>query len=397
MPAPSPSPQPLVAYVCTQEGADVAQELVSLSGGDGSALKGGGLSGAARLTTDAALARTVLTEIGNISIDMACDCVTEIARTGAEVIVLGRATDIATYRALRQAGALEYFPMPVTAAEIAEVRRRTPANSPAPVTTEAVSSGRVVGVVGSNGGVGASLLAQNLAFAATAGTVGRGRTALIDADLRFGTQALDLDCEETAGLADALSGLDRVDETFLLATMGALREGLSLYAQQMQDPETTSAYEASLAGLTAPLAQSFGQVIYDLPRALLLDLPDMARRLDTLIMVIPAGFPGVNAATRLMGAVRGHAPDLMILPVLTQLRRDAALPAKDIAGAIGLPIAATLPLADAAVIKSRRTARPLVEMQPKGAYAKAVTALARTAFGETASKNAAKGLRRLFS
>ena len=50
--------------------------------------------------------------------------------------------------------------------------------------------------------MGASLLAQNLAFHAAAGHKGPDlRTALLDMDLAFGTQALDLDAAETALIA----------------------------------------------------------------------------------------------------------------------------------------------------------------------------------------------------
>ena len=81
----------LVAYVCTDKGADVARSALELSGSESAALHGGGLSGAARLCSGTAQAQIVLTEIGNIPVEMACECVTEIARSGALVVVIGGA------------------------------------------------------------------------------------------------------------------------------------------------------------------------------------------------------------------------------------------------------------------------------------------------------------------
>lgn len=100
------------AYVCTDAGAALARSVVQHGGGDSRAVHGGGLSGAARLCADVPLALTVLAEIGNIPLDLACECVREICRTGAKLVVLGEQDDMETYRALRKAGATEYFPFP---------------------------------------------------------------------------------------------------------------------------------------------------------------------------------------------------------------------------------------------------------------------------------------------
>ncbi len=388
-----------VAYVCSDQGAAVARAVVERSGGTSAALHGGGLSGAARLLSGAPVAQIVLTEIGNIPVEMACECVTEICRTGADVIVLGERTDIDTYRALRRAGATEYFTFPVNADEILATKAE-PAKAPNVVQLHAAPSRTMsIAVMGSNGGVGASLLAQNLAFHAAAPKSANLRTGLLDADLQFGSQAIDLDRDETPGLFEALMAPDRVDDTFLNATMDHLNARLSLYSHQVGVGQDAGPYEGGLLRLLPRMRAEFDALVTDMPRTVMMQRSDLAKHLDALILVIPAGFSGVNAASRLIKRISAQHPDLRILPVLSELRRDAALSQKDVQTAIGRAIVATLPRCDAQMARAHRNARPLIDSQPRGAYAKAVRAIWAVAMAgaATSSKSAARPLmKRIF-
>ena len=69
MTSPTASPTPpalLAAYVSTDQGAEVARAVAVMMGANPTALHGGGLSGAARVSTGPAIASTVLTEMGNM-------------------------------------------------------------------------------------------------------------------------------------------------------------------------------------------------------------------------------------------------------------------------------------------------------------------------------------------
>jgi MinD-like ATPase involved in chromosome partitioning or flagellar assembly len=377
----------IAAYVCTDQGAAIAKDVMQRNGGE-MVVSGGGLSGAGRMSDSLPAADIILTEIGNIPVDMACECVTEIRNTGADVIVLGEQTDIDTYRALRKAGALEYFTFPVSAEDILAVERVAhvqPVSNviempQAPVLNPAIA------VLGSNGGVGASLLAQNLAFYASSTKGPNKRTALLDADIQFGSQAIDLDRDETAGLFEALKAPDRIDTTFLNATMDHLNDRFSLYSHQVRIGQDVQSFEAGLSGLMSPLRTEFDALVVDLPRHALLEQAELAAQLDVVILVIPAGFAGVNAATRLIERITAQNADVRILPVLSELRHDAGLSRKDVATTIGRPIIATLPNSDKAMMRAHRAARPLIESQPRGAYASSVRTLWAAAIAEQSVK-----------
>ncbi len=318
----------------------------------------------------------MLAEIGNIPIDMACECVAEICRSGAEVIVLGEHTDITTYRSLRRAGAMEYFGFPVTVDDILAAQLQKPAQQNVVVQLPVrVANAPSIAVIGSRGGVGASLLAQNLAFHGSAAKGANMRLGLLDADLQFGTQAIDLDRDETAGLFEALMAPDRIDDTFIKATMDHVNDRLSLYSHQVGAGQDATPYEDGLARLMAPLRTQFEAVVTDLPRGLIFQCPEIAKQLDAVVLVVPAGFSGVNAASRLIKRIAAQNPDLRILPVLSNLRHDAGLSLKDIRTTIGRDIVATLPRCDALMARAQRAARPMVDYQARGPYAKAVATI----------------------
>ena len=361
--------KPFVAFVCTDVGAATARAVMAASGGSEETIHGGGLSGAARLSPDTFTGQVVLAELGQIGLAMACECVTELRQSGIDVIVLGKPDDLGTYRALRQAGALDYFPFPVKADDILAVEA-------APVSAQVVqmvpTKGRSIGIVGCKGGVGASLLAQNLAAHASAEKGAALRTALVDADLEFGTQAIDLDREDTRGLFDALSAPERVDSTFITATMEQIGERLSLYSGQVRAGQEAGGFEAGFAALLPRLQSDFDAVITDIPRGMLLRHPEIASGLDSLVLVIPAGYGAVNAASRLIDHVARASSDLTILPVLSEVRMDAGISDKDIATTLGRALTARLPRCDAALAKAHRAAKPLVLHQRRAPWAKAI-------------------------
>lgn len=389
----------LQAYVCTDTGAATARAVLAESGQMAKAIHGGGLSGAARLLTDASPVKCILAEMGQISLPMAIECVEELARAGIGVIVLGTVDDIATYRALRQAGARDYFCLPANASDIlAATNAPTPGPVAAPATpSPEASRGLTIGVLGCKGGTGASLLALNLAAHAAAPKGAARNTALVDADLEFGSQAIDLDRDETRGLFDALRAPDRVDTTFIGATMDQVSDTLSLYSGQVRGDQAAAAYEPGIAALLPRLREAFNTVIVDLPRGLALRQPDVIGTLDRLVLVLPAGFAGVNAASRLSARIRADNPDLPILAVLSDTRKDAGLRPKDIARTLQMPLTATLPCCAPALARAHKAAKPLVTLQPRAPWSRAVRTVFEAAMQPASAATALrKPCKRLF-
>src|SRR5258708_12500982 len=88
--------------------------------------------------------------------------------------------------------------------------------------------GKILAVVGAKGGVGASVVAHNIAWA-----VARDMqldTVVADLDLPFGTAGLDYNQDPPQGIADAVLSPDRVDTAFVDRLLSKCTDHLSLLA-----------------------------------------------------------------------------------------------------------------------------------------------------------------------
>ena len=88
--------------------------------------------------------------------------------------------------------------------------------------------GRVIAVVGAKGGVGASTVAHNIAWA-----IARDLaldSVVTDLDLAFGTAGLDYNQDPPQGIADAVFSPDRIDTAFIDRLLSKCTDHLSLLA-----------------------------------------------------------------------------------------------------------------------------------------------------------------------
>jgi pilus assembly protein CpaE len=93
---------------------------------------------------------------------------------------------------------------------------------------EAKAVGRIVAIVGAKGGVGASTVAHNVAWA-----IARDLSldsVVADLDLAFGTAGLDYNQDPPQGIADAVFSPDRVDTAFVDRLLSKCTDHLSLLA-----------------------------------------------------------------------------------------------------------------------------------------------------------------------
>src|SRR6476620_12411127 len=94
--------------------------------------------------------------------------------------------------------------------------------------SEAVAVGRIIAIVGAKGGVGASTVAHNVAWA-----IARDLaldSVVIDLDLAFGTAGLDYNQDPVQGIANAVFSPDRLDTAVMDRLLSKCTEHLSLLA-----------------------------------------------------------------------------------------------------------------------------------------------------------------------
>jgi pilus assembly protein CpaE len=150
------------------------------------------------------------------------DHLATVCDPGTRVVVIGRINDVGLYRELVRRGVSDYVIAPIAALDV--VRSICNLFS----APEAKSVGRIIAVVGAKGGVGASTIAHNVAWAIARDLA--MDSVVADLDLAFGTAGLDYNQDPPQGIADAVFSPDRVDTAFVDRLLSKCTDHLSLLA-----------------------------------------------------------------------------------------------------------------------------------------------------------------------
>ena len=164
----------------------------------------------------------ILETEGGSDILAGLDELATVCDPGTRVVVIGTAHDAAPYRELVRRGVSDYVIGPVD--PLAVVRAICSLFS----ASEAMPVGRVIAIVGAKGGVGASTVAHNVAWA-----IARDLaldSVVIDLDLAFGTASLDYNQDPLQGVANAVFSPDRLDTAVMDRLLAKCTDHLSLLA-----------------------------------------------------------------------------------------------------------------------------------------------------------------------
>jgi pilus assembly protein CpaE len=145
-----------------------------------------------------------------------------VCDAGTRVVVIGSVNDVAPYRELVRRGVNDYVVGPVDTIDVVRSICSLFAAS------EAIAVGRIIAVVGAKGGVGASTVAHNVAWA-----IARDLaldSVVIDLDLAFGTAGLDYNQDPLQGIANAVFSPDRLDTAMMDRLLSKCTDRLSLLA-----------------------------------------------------------------------------------------------------------------------------------------------------------------------
>lgn len=150
------------------------------------------------------------------------DRLAESCDSGTKVIVIGHVNDVLLYRELLKRGVSEYLIAPVSTPQFMESVSNL-YNDP-----QSGPVGNMLAFIGSKGGVGASTVCHNTAWALSEAL--KTNVVIADLDLAFGTTGLDFNQDPVQGIADALATPDRLDEVLLDRLLTKCTEHLSIFA-----------------------------------------------------------------------------------------------------------------------------------------------------------------------
>ena len=188
------------------------------------------------------------------------------AATDRPVIAAAFDPPLALVRALVRAGAHDVIPLPLDIAEL-ETSLAPIRDKLAKLDEEAlVRSSRLVSVIKSVGGVGATALLGQLAIRFAAQETPRGRSAcLIDFDVQFGDCAFQLGLRPKLSVADLINAGTRLDGALLRSTATQHASGLHVIAAPPEMLPLESISSEQVLELVQLAKREFGTVFVDLP------------------------------------------------------------------------------------------------------------------------------------
>ena len=219
--------------------------------------------------------------------------------TATPLIAAAYDPPLALVRSLIRAGAHDVIPLPLTAddleASLAPIHDELAKRHTAAVTAHA----KLVSVVKSVGGVGATSLLGQLAIRYAAREAAKRReVCLIDLDVQFGDVAFQLGMQPKLSLADLLEAGARLDGDLLRATTTDHASGLKVIAA----PRTMMPLEGMpsdhLLQIVDLATREFGTVFLDLPTNWTNWSLSMVARSDLVLLVTDLTVAGVNRARR---------------------------------------------------------------------------------------------------
>ena len=247
------------------------------------------------------------------------------------VVVIGESNDIRLYRSLKQGGIVEYFFKPLVGTLLTQTFQSVLTdNAGQPRVSR---TGKLVFVLGTRGGDGATTIATNIAWSLA--EKGLRRVLLLDLDLQFGDAALQFDTAPSHALREALDHPERVDELFLQRGVTKITERLDLMAAQEALSENIKLNEESVLALIEKLRIRYRYVFVEVPSALAPSLMGMLSLPSVMLLVSTASLASARDVARWRQQIGPNTPKRVTLHILNQNSAHASLPLSEFIKAAG--------------------------------------------------------------
>ncbi|KCZ91270.1 AAA family ATPase [Hyphomonas jannaschiana] len=266
------------------------------------------------------------------------DMLAEHCDETVKVMVIGAINDIALYRQLVSRGVSEYVVPPFQPLQILRTISGLFADPDAPFV------GKQISVVGAKGGVGASTIAHNLAWALAENT--KVNTTLVDLDLSFGTTALDFNQEPTQTVADALLQPERADDAVIERLLAKASDRLSLFTAPASIGQIMDIPDESYISVIEVVRRNVPFLVLDLPHVWSRWVQRTLVASDEVIIVCQPDLAslrnGKNYIDQLKAARPNDNPPRLIIN-MSGVPKRPEIPVKDFGAAIGVEPEVILP------------------------------------------------------
>jgi len=240
-----------------------------------------------------------------IDIDDQTDPVAAITRlislsgSDCKLIVIGSANDVALYRQMLNAGIVDYLVKPLipenlNQAMAAALRGRS-------VGKSENKEAKLVIVIGTRGGVGASTIAVNTGWLLAHEL--KFNCALLDLDLQFGTTSLALDLEPGRGLRDIVNSPQRVDGLMIASSIVPESDQFSVLGAEEAVDEYVPMDSGAITALLKEMMGNFDYIVVDLPKHLLASQKRLLTTAHEIVLVTELSLAGIRDSLRIKTAL----------------------------------------------------------------------------------------------
>jgi len=388
------TPIPRVSIQAFCEMADLAQSVQAAAADRRMAkahvkVQMGGLPAAVEAYRSAATPNVIMIEHNGNGSDLidGLDRLSAVCDAGTKVVVIGRLNDIVFYRELVRRGISDYLMSPLSALDVVR------AVSGLFTAPDSEPVGRVIAVIGAKGGVGASSVAHNVAFA-----IARDialDTVIADLDLPFGTAGLDFNQDPPQGIADAVFSPDRVDGAFVDRLLSKCTDHLSLLAA----PATLDQEYDLGADVFDPVLDSMREsvpyIVLDLPHLWTGWAKHALVSADNVVLVAAPDLANLRNAKNLFDFVRAARPnDRPPSYLLNQVGvpKRPEVRAADFAKALEAQPIATIPFEPQLFGTAANNGQMIAEVSPNHKVAETFLTVAKSLTGRAEAKKQKRDL-----
>lgn len=253
---------------------------------------------------------------------------------------------LAAVRALIRAGAHDVVPLPLDIADLETSLMPLREHISRQAHEATAANGKVVSLIKSVGGIGATALLTQLGIRAAQNEAAHGRqVCLIDLDIQFGNAAFQLGIRPSLSIADLLDAGARLDGELMRATTTLHPSGLRVISSPPQLMPLDLMTSEQLLEIIDIAKREFGTVLVDLPANWTNWSLSLLAQSDLVLLVTELSITGLQRARRQLDLIREQDLGALDLRVVVNRFEKGLLKSirpADVQKALGREIAYTI-------------------------------------------------------
>ena len=296
------------------------------------------------------------------------------AATTTPLIAAAFEPPLAFVRSLIRAGAHDVVPLPLDVADLETSLAPIQADLARQSDSATAASAKIVSIIKSVGGVGATALLTQVGIRFAEQEAARGReVCLIDFDVQFGDAAFQLGLQPSLSLGDLIDAGARIDGDLLRATTAVHSSGLRVLASPPDMMPLESLSSDQLLQIVELAAKEFGTVLVDLPTNWTNWSLSLLARSDLILLVTEMTIPGLYRARRQLDLIKSQELDDLDVQVVVNRYEKGLLKTirvADVRESLGREVSFTVANEHALMCSAIDRGVPIAEIKRKSALAK---------------------------